>query len=179
MFSRVPNILTVFRIALIPVLVTSFYLDADIARYVAVTIFVFASITDYFDGLLARLWKSETSFGRMLDPIADKMLVISTLLMMVHNNLAPVLPILAIICREILVSGLREHLGQIRVGIPVNNLSKIKTALQMISIIVILLGEETTGIRYINEFGHILLWITAGLTLFTGYIYFKEGFRYL
>ncbi|MDJ1288823.1 MAG: CDP-alcohol phosphatidyltransferase family protein, partial [Candidatus Midichloria mitochondrii] len=78
---------------LIPILVTSFYLEGNAARYVATGIFIFASITDYFDGLLARLWKTETSFGRMLDPIADKMLVISTLVMLVHKNMAPVLPI--------------------------------------------------------------------------------------
>ena len=177
--NNIPNILTVIRIGLIPILVTSFYLEGNVARYVATSIFVFASITDYFDGLLARLWKTETSFGRMLDPIADKMLVISTLVMLLHKNMAPVLPILAILCREILVSGLREYLGQIKVSVPVSSLSKLKTGMQMVSIIVILLGEESTGICYINELGHILLWITTGLTLFTGYIYFKEGFKHI
>ncbi|CAG7593470.1 MAG: CDP-diacylglycerol--glycerol-3-phosphate 3-phosphatidyltransferase [Candidatus Midichloria sp.] len=177
--NKIPNILTLIRIALIPILVTSFYLEGNAARYVATGIFIFASITDYFDGLLARLWKTETSFGRMLDPIADKMLVISTLVMLVHKNMAPVLPILAILWREILVSGLREYLGQIKVSMPVSSLSKVKTVMQMISIIVVLLGEESTGIHYLTPLGHTLLWVTAALTLFTGYIYFKEGWQHL
>ncbi|WHQ46412.1 MAG: CDP-diacylglycerol--glycerol-3-phosphate 3-phosphatidyltransferase [Candidatus Midichloria sp.] len=177
--NKIPNILTLIRIALIPILVISFYLEVNIARYVATGIFIFASIMDYFDGLLARLWKTETSFGRMLDPIADKMLVISTLVMLVHKNIAPILPILAILWRELLVSGLREYLGQIKVSMPVSRLSKVKTAMQMISIIVVLLGEESTGMHYLTSLGHILLWITAALTLFTGYIYFKEGWKHL
>ena len=177
--NKIPNILTLIRIALIPILVTSFYLEGNAARYVATGIFIFASITDYFDGLLARLWKTETSFGRMLDPIADKMLVISTLVMLVHKNMAPVLPILAILWREILVSGLREYLGQIKVSMPVSSLSKVKTVMQMISIIVVLFGEESTGIHYLTPLGHTLLWVTAALTLFTGYIYFKEGWQHL
>lgn len=177
--KKIPNILTITRIAMIPVLVTSFYLEGHIARYIATGIFIFASITDYFDGLLARLWNMETSFGRMLDPVADKMLVISTLVMMVHTGIAPVLPILAILCREILVSGLREYLGQIKISMPVTGLSKIKTGLQMASIILILLGEDSLNAAYINQIGCFLLWITAALTIFTGYAYFKEGAKHL
>jgi cardiolipin synthase (CMP-forming) len=177
--KNLPNILTVLRIMLIPVLVLSFYLKGEAARYVAASIFIFASFTDYLDGLLARLWKFETSFGRMLDPVADKMLVISTLVMLVHKDLAPVLPILAIICREILISGLREHLAQIKVSVPVSGLAKLKTALQMISILIILLGEEVTGIQYADNIGIALLWATACLTILTGYIYCKASVKYI
>ena len=178
-FKNLPNILTILRMALIPILVLSFYLQGDVARYVAAGIFMFASFTDYLDGLLARRWRYETTFGRMLDPVADKMLVISTLVMLVHKDLAPVFPILAILCREILISGLREHLAQIKVSVPVSGLAKLKTAMQMISIIIILLGEESTGIRYADDIGIFLLWATACLTILTGYMYFKASFRYM
>ena len=175
----IPNFLTMLRIGLIPVLVVSFYIDGNAARYVAAGIFIFASVTDYFDGFLARLWKAESSFGTILDPIADKLLVASTLLMLVHKDMAPVLPILAILCREMLVSGMREYLAQIKVSVPVNNLAKIKTAVQMIAIIILILGEDLIGISHMNEVGKIAIWIAAILTLVTGYAYFREGFKHI
>jgi cardiolipin synthase (CMP-forming) len=175
----IPNILTALRIALIPILVLSFYLEGDVARYVAAGIFLFASVTDFFDGFLARLWKVESSFGMVLDPIADKMLVASTLLMLVYKDMAPVLPILAILCREMLISGMREYLAQIKVSVPVSNLAKIKTAVQMLAIVILLLGEQLIGISHMDYVGKIALWIAAILTLVTGYAYFREGFKHI
>lgn len=179
MLRDIPNILTLLRIALIPVLVMSFYIDELWAQYLTAGIFIFASITDYIDGILARKWRAQTIFGRVLDPIADKMLVVATLLMMVDRKLAPVIPILAILCREILISGMREYLAEIRVALPVTFLAKVKTAVQMAAIILILLGNEGSGIIYASKAGNIALWIAAILTLTTGYLYFRDGIRHL
>ncbi len=177
MQKNIPNILTLSRIALIPILVSAFYIEAKFAHYVATGIFVFASITDYFDGFLARTWKVQSNFGGVLDPVADKMLVVATLMMMVDKGIAPVLPALVILCREILVSGMREYLAElkVKVSLPVSYLAKIKTATQMVAIIILLLGEESTGIAYTNLLGQITIWIAAGLTVITGYAYLKEG----
>ncbi len=179
MFKDIPNILTIVRIGLIPVLVVSFYLDGVLAHYIATSIFVFASITDYFDGILARYLKAQSNFGRMLDPIADKMLVSSTLLMLVDRKMAPVFPIIAILCREIFVSGMREYLAEQKVKMPVNFLGKLKTVVQMIAIIVLLLGEEGSGISYANEIGQFSIWFAAALTIISGYVYVKEGVKHI
>jgi CDP-diacylglycerol--glycerol-3-phosphate 3-phosphatidyltransferase len=174
-----PNFLTLLRVLLIPVLVVSFYLEGNLAHYIATSIFIFASITDYFDGYLARVLEAQSSFGRMLDPIADKLLVASTLMMLIHFGQAPIIPSIAILCREILVSGLREYLAELKVSIPVSNLGKVKTGFQMSSIIILLLGNEVIPIPYIGYFGEFLLWIAATLTLITGYAYCKEGFKHI
>ena len=120
------------------------------------------------------------NFGRVLDPIADKLLVASTLMMMVDRNIAPVLPALVILCREILVSGMREYLAElkVKVSLPVSHLAKVKTAAQMIAIIILLLGEETTGIPYTNLIGKISIWLAAVLTVITGYEYLRQGIKY-
>jgi cardiolipin synthase (CMP-forming) len=179
MQKNIPNILTSLRIILIPILVAAFYIDSKIAHYTAVIIFIFASITDYFDGFLARTWRVQSNFGKVLDPIADKLLVAATLMMMVDRSIAPVLPTLVILCREILVSGMREYLAElkVKVSVPVSRLAKIKTAAQMIAIIILLLGEETTGIPYTNLIGKISIWIAAILTVVTGYEYLRQGIR--
>lgn len=174
-----PNILTVLRIFLIPILIGSFYIDDKAVHYFAAGIFIFASITDYFDGFLARKLRAQSSFGKVIDPIADKLLVASTLMMLVHFDKVPIIPTIAILCREILVSGLREFLADIKISLPVNNLGKIKTAFQMIAIIFLLLGEEGTGIKYSNVMGETAIWIAAILTLVSGYAYCKEGFKHL
>jgi len=179
MQKDIPNILTLVRILLIPILVSVFYVESKFAHYIAASIFVFASITDYFDGFLARIWKVQSNFGKMLDPIADKLLVAATLMMMVDKGIAPVLPTLVILCREILVSGMREHLAGLRMNfsIPVSNLAKVKTAAQMIAIVILLLGESTTGIPYTNILGKVAIWVAAILTVVTGYAYLREGIK--
>ncbi|WHA05026.1 CDP-diacylglycerol--glycerol-3-phosphate 3-phosphatidyltransferase [Candidatus Bandiella numerosa] len=179
MQKNIPNILTSLRIILIPILVSAFYIDSKIAHYTAAAIFIFASITDYFDGFLARTWRVQSNFGKVLDPIADKLLVAATLMMMVDRSIAPVLPALVILCREILVSGMREYLAElkVKVSVPVSHLAKIKTAAQMIAIIILLLGEETTGIPHTNLIGKISIWIAALLTVVTGYGYLRQCIR--
>ena len=175
--KNIPNFLTLFRIALIPILVTAFYFDGLVAHWVTAIIFTFASVTDYVDGLIARRFNAHSNFGRMFDPIADKLLVASALMMLVHLNRAPVLPCILILCREITVSGLREYLAEFKVSIPVSGLAKFKTAIQMIAIIILLLGKKALPLPYLYTIGEYALWFAAGLTLFTGYAYLKKGIK--
>ena len=178
-FSRnIPNALTILRILLIPVLIVCFNLEGRMPHYISAGIFIFASITDYIDGFLARYWQAQTNFGRMLDPIADKMLVASTLLLLVDQQLASTIPIVIILCREIFVSGMREYLGAKSKKIPVQLIGKIKTFLQMAAIIIILLGD-VTALSTFPKLGEILLWIAAIMTLISGYLYCREGFKRL
>lgn len=164
---------------LIPVLIASFCLETKGARYIAIGIFVFASITDYIDGVLARKWAAHSNFGRMLDPIADKMLVASTLLMMVDQGIAPAIPIVAILCREIFVSGMREYLAESKIVIKVSLMGKCKTGLQMLAIILLLWTENLNHGSYIKIMGLVALWGAALLTIISGYIYVKESFKHI
>ena len=176
--KNIPNSLTILRILLIPVLIMSFYFDGKTANYISSGIFIFASITDYVDGFLARHWSVQTNFGRMLDPIADKMLVSSTLLMLVDKKMAPVIPIVIILCREIFISGMREYLGSIKKTIHVKFIGKFKTAIQMCAIIILLLGSEVLGSNT-EIIGLICLWSAALLTLGSGLSYFIEGIKHI
>jgi len=138
MLTDLPNLLTLSRIIIIPVLVGLFYLDGDGWRWVSVVLFTLAGVTDYFDGYLARKWAQISAFGRFLDPIADKLLVAAVILMLVATGRISglvVLPALVILCREVMVSGLREFLAQVNVGVPVSRLAKWKTALQLIALV--------------------------------------------
>jgi cardiolipin synthase (CMP-forming) len=185
-----PNILTVLRVALIPILIMAFFIEGTWGRWVVAAIFTFASVTDYFDGFLARKYNAYSSFGRVLDPIADKLLVASTLMMLIYERNAPIIPTILILCREITVSGLREYLAEFKVSIPVTRLAKFKTATQFIAIIALILNGQFPELYCLRLdefcdascsyiFGHILIWIAAALTLMTGYAYCKEGFKKL
>ena len=138
-----------------------------------------ACITDFLDGYLARTFSAQSKLGKFLDPVADKLLVGSVILLLVYYGKADILPATAIICREILVSGLREFLAEIRVSVPVSNLAKIKTGFQMSAIFMLLIGSKGSGFIYMDLLGEIALWIAAGLTLFTGYIYLKAGLKHI
>ncbi|MCE2993790.1 MAG: CDP-diacylglycerol--glycerol-3-phosphate 3-phosphatidyltransferase [Candidatus Jidaibacter sp.] len=177
--KSIPNILTLLRIALIPVLLIALYIDNSYGYWIAAALFAIACLTDYFDGFLARYFNAHSKFGMILDPIADKLLVSSTLMMLVYFERAPIIPAILILCREITVSGLREYLSEFRVSIPVSRLGKIKTALQFIAILILILGEESLNIPFIKLFGELMIWVTAMLTLFTGYAYFKESMNKL
>ena len=194
----IPNILTVFRIAIIPVLVLSFYIPGLVANLIAAFLFMLAGITDFFDGYFARIFKAQTKFGQCLDPIADKLLVVVAITMLIHfgnRNLDITIPGLIIISREVLVSGLREFLASIRVSVPVSKLSKYKTAVQMMAITLLLigyrgseyavmelLGEEGRNYKLIvsalvSLVGEVLFAFAAILTVITGYIYLKVGLK--
>ena len=180
---KIPNILTIGRIILVPIFVITFYIPGFLGDLIPFFIFLLASFTDFLDGLLARLYKEESKLGELLDPIADKIIVAAALVLLVMNNIISnyeVIAAIIILTREILISGLREFLAKGKINLPVSSLSKAKTFLQMIAISVLLTGE--TGNKIINfqdynaqTIGIILLWLSAALTLFTGYEYMRKG----
>jgi cardiolipin synthase len=178
-----PNVLTYARIAAIPAVVLCFYVANPTSRWIAVGIFVAAAITDFLDGYLARIWQQQSELGRMLDPIADKLLVAACLLMLASDGTIAnwsLLAAIVILCREILVSGLREFLAQLQVSVPVTQLAKWKTAAQMTAIGFLLAGPAGDQvIPYTSEFGIALLWVSALLTLYTGWDYFRAGIGHL
>lgn len=180
MLKSIPNILTISRILIAPIVVIPLFIsDSALSHRIATILFLFASITDFFDGYLARIWSIQSEFGKFLDPIADKLLISTIIVTLVYFQKIYVIPAIAIICREILVSGLREFLATLRIDIPVSNLAKIKTAMQMISIFLLLLGNKGSGFSFIDTLGNIIIWITAILTIFTGYIYLRAGLSYI
>jgi cardiolipin synthase (CMP-forming) len=185
---NLPNMLTYSRIVAVPLVVLCFFVEgqlksSDTARWVALSLFAIASITDYLDGYLARLWQQSSTIGRMLDPIADKLLVSACLLLLAADGTIAGWTLWAgiiILCREILVSGLREYLAELKVSVPVTQLAKWKTAIQMLSIGFLLAGPA--GDRFFpitTHIGIVLLWISALITLYTGYDYFKAGLKHI
>jgi cardiolipin synthase (CMP-forming) len=181
-----PNILTYGRIVAVPIVVAClFWPEVILVRWVAFGTFALAAITDYFDGYLARAWGQQSSLGRMLDPIADKLLVSACLLMLTATgtitmgNLA-VWAAIVILCREILVSGLREFLAELRVSVPVTRLAKWKTTAQLVAIGFLLAGPAGDSVLpNCTVIGLVLLWVSAVLTLYTGYDYFRSGVQHL
>ncbi len=173
-----PNLLTIGRVVAVPALVAAFYIPGNAGKWVACAIFTLAAITDFFDGYLARSWSMQSSFGRMLDPIADKLLVGAAILMLIHFDRAPILPSLIILCREIIVSGLREFLAELRVGLPVSRLAKWKTGVQMTALGFLMVGTAAPWWLFADEIGWYGLWLAAGLTVITGLDYFYVGIRH-
>ena len=180
--TSVPNLLTLSRILVIPVVVATFYVDGDYARWFGCALFSAAGVTDWLDGHVARRWEQQSELGRFLDPIADKLLVSATLFMLTVMGRLPshaVLPALVILCREILVSGLREYLAGLRVGVPVSRLAKWKTAIQMVAIGFLIVGEAGWRFIPVVAIGETLLWLAALLTLVTGYDYLRAGLSHI
>jgi CDP-diacylglycerol--glycerol-3-phosphate 3-phosphatidyltransferase/cardiolipin synthase len=178
-----PNVLTYARILAVPALVGCLtLLKGDAARWSAFGLFVAAAVTDWLDGYLARAWEQQSTLGRMLDPIADKLIVGTALLMLVHDNTIngwSIWAAVVILCREILVSGLREFLAELNVKVHVTQLAKWKTAMQMVALAVLLAGPAADKIvPNITLSGLAFLWIAALLTLWTGYDYLKAGVRH-
>lgn len=177
---NIPNLLTISRVVAVPLLVASlFFLEGDQARWISVILFALAAISDFLDGYLARIWQQQSALGRMLDPIADKLLVGAVLLMLVYDGTIAgwsIWAALIILCREILVSGLREFLAELRVKLHVSWLAKWKTVLQMLALGLLLAGPagETPFID-ITQLGLSLLWASAILTLWTGYGYLSAA----
>jgi cardiolipin synthase len=185
---NIPNLLTYGRILAVPLIVLCFFIEgklqsSDFARWTALGLFAVASITDFFDGYLARIWKQTSNIGRMLDPIADKLLVASVLLLVAADGTIAGWSIWAaiiILCREILVSGLREYLAALKVSVPVTRIAKWKTTIQMVAIALLLAGPAGDKVLpYTTETGIAMLWIAAAITLYTGYDYFRAGLKHL
>jgi cardiolipin synthase len=180
MFKNIPNIITIFRILTIPIIIITFYFDdLVLAHRISSLLFAIASISDFVDGFIARKFNIISGFGRMFDPIADKVLVGTVLLMLVKFRKADVIPCLLILSREFIVSGLREFLAEIKVSIPVSTLGKIKTFVQMGSITLLLLGSKGSGIESLDMLAQILLWFAALLTLISSYSYLKASKNYI
>lgn len=184
MLNNLPNILTFTRIAVIPIICAFLFVDPPMGNWIAFSFYTYACITDFFDGYLARSWQQQSSMGRFLDPIADKLLVAAVLLILVAVDRIIGITILAaaiILCREILVSGLREFLAEIQIGMPVSRLAKWKTVLQMLALGFLLVGGAGPDFGPISttQIGVIGLWASAVLTLVTGYDYFRAGAAHL
>jgi len=176
MLSTIPNILSLCRIVLIPLVMVSFYVDCSYSRWASLIIFMIACFTDFLDGYLARIWQQTSRLGQALDPIADKLLVSSTLLLLAgfdRITRLSLIPTTIILCREIMVSGLREYLSEFKLSLPVSFMAKWKTAVQMFSIGCLLLGDASNFGRLISTIGEVFLWIAAAMTLITGWDYLK------
>jgi cardiolipin synthase len=183
MLKKIPNILTIGRIIIVPFFVLAFYLPGFYGDLTAFALFVIASFTDFLDGMLARMMGEESKLGELLDPIADKIIVATALILLVMSGTIrhyEVVAAIIILTREILISGLREFLARGQIKLPVTNLAKLKTFLQMVAISLLLTGE--TGNKILNyqdynaqTIGIILLWLSAFLTLYTGYEYLRKG----
>jgi cardiolipin synthase (CMP-forming) len=183
MSFSLPMWLTLSRIFAIPVIVALFWLDGDLWRYVACGVYTIAAATDWLDGYLARAWAQQSKLGRIFDPIADKLLVAATILLLVAFGRVEgftVLAALVILLREVLVSGLREFLAEIRVGLPVSKLAKWKTGIQMTALGFLIVGDAApTAMLPVLPIGEIGLWIAAALTLYTGYDYLATGLKHV
>ena len=184
--KRIPNYLTYLRIVAIPALIVVFYLPGEWSYLLSAGIFLVAGVTDWLDGYVARVLEAQSNIGRFLDPIADKLLVATALMLLTGetrpgyaDGQAMMIPAIAIVCREILVSGLREFLAEIRVSIPVSRLAKWKTGAQMVAIFLLLLGGGGPDWLHAGTTGNILLWMAAGLTLITGYAYLRTGLKHM
>lgn len=187
---NLPNILTISRIAVIPFIFISVYISSYTWAMLAGILFIAASITDYFDGYLARAWNETSAFGRLLDPIADKLLVATALVVILTKTYVAddgevlhyyawngtIIAAFVILCREVLVSGLREFLREVNVGLPVTKLAKWKTTFQMVALAMMLFCELSSFWMYLGE---VLLWVAAVLTFITGYQYYQKSLDYV
>jgi cardiolipin synthase len=183
MLKKIPNLLTIGRIIIVPFFVLAFYLPGFYGDLTALILFIIASFTDFLDGMLARILGEESKLGELLDPIADKIIVATALILLVMDGTIKSYEVIAaiiILTREILVSGLREFLAKGQIKMPVSNLAKLKTVLQMVSIGLLLSGDTGNKILNFQDYnaqtiGIVLLWLSAALTLYTGYDYMRKG----
>jgi len=183
MLKKIPNILTIGRIIIVPFFVLAFYLPGFYGDLTAFALFLIASFTDFLDGMLARMLGEESKLGELLDPIADKIIVATALILLVMSGTIKhyeVIAAIIILTREILISGLREFLAKGKIRLPVSNLAKLKTFLQIVAIALLSTGETGNKILNFQEYnaqtiGIILLWLSAFLTLYTGYEYLRKG----
>jgi cardiolipin synthase (CMP-forming) len=181
---NLPNMLTYGRLAAVPLVVAFLFWPAEFwARWTALAIYSAAAVTDFFDGYLARAWSQQSSLGRMLDPIADKLLVAAVLLALVADKTIAgwsLWAAIVILCREILVSGLREYLAELRVSVPVSTVAKWKTTAQLVALGFLIAGPAGAAVLPSSiTVGIVLLWIAALLTLYTGWDYMKASYDHV
>ncbi len=180
----VPNLLTYGRVAAVPVVVGClFWSEIALMRWVALGIFIAAGISDFLDGYLARMLSQQSALGQMLDPIADKLLVAAVLMMLVADHTISSYSLgaaIVILCREILVSGLREFLAELKVSVPVSRIAKWKTTLQLIALGFLIAGPAGDAVLpRTTQIGLILFWFSALLTLYTGWDYLRAGIKHV
>ncbi len=182
--TNLPNLLTFSRIVAVPVVVGFMFMDPPLGNWLAFSAYTYACVTDFFDGYLARAMELQSSLGRMLDPIADKLLVAAVLLML--GAVGPLngihlLPAVVILCREILVSGLREFLAEVQVSVPVSSLAKWKTTIQMLALGFLLVGDAGPHlwVASTSNVGIAGIWLAAAITLVTGYDYLRASLRHI
>jgi len=171
--KNIPNYLVILRILLIPLIISAFF----ISNLLAFILFATAAITDFFDGYLARKWDATSDYGAMIDQVSDKLLVVSIILTLLYLGRVELVPCLLIIFREIFVSGLREHLGKKQIDVPVTQLTKIKTALQMLALAILIIAP-IIGTTLLS-IGQVLFWISAILTFYTGIEYVAKSYKHL
>ncbi len=179
---NLPNALTISRVLLTPLLVGTFFLEGETGNWAGLAVFTVAGLTDFLDGYVARATHQQSDVGRFLDPVADKLLVASAILMLAAFDRIGgllVLPAVLILCREIVVSGLREFLAELKVGVPVSRLAKWKTFIQMVAIGFLLVSDAAPAAIPAAAIGAVALWLAAGLTLVTGYDYLRVGIRHI
>ncbi len=180
--NNLANILTFSRIVLIPLMVGSFYLKGDLANWLSFAIFSIAGTTDFLDGYVARKLNQTSKLGTFMDPIADKLLIAAALMMMVSFGRIEgysVLAALVILCREFVVSGLREFLADLKVSLPVTVLAKWKTTIQIFALGFLLVGEASPAAIPSILIGDVCLWVAAALTLYTGWDYLRSGLKHM
>jgi len=183
-----PNLLTLSRILAVPILVFLLWRPAPLDYAITFVLYCIVGITDYFDGYLARAQGRISRLGQFLDPIADKIMVGAVLVMLISSRKANpmpeiaglhIIPALVILLREIIVSGLREFLAELRVSVPVSALAKWKTAFQMIALGALILGGALPHAPWVHMVGIVCMWAAAGLTLITGYDYLRIGLKHM
>lgn len=171
-----PNTLTISRMVFIPLLIVCFYMSYSWSRWPIAIVFSIASVTDFLDGYLARYWSVQSKFGAFMDPIADKIVVIATMIMLIHLHIIDnftILPALMIVCREILISGLREFLAREGKIVGVIKVAKIKTATQMAALLILIISND----GFLKYFGSVLLWISSFLAIYSAISYFKKSYN--
>ncbi|WP_333024025.1 CDP-diacylglycerol--glycerol-3-phosphate 3-phosphatidyltransferase [Wolbachia endosymbiont of Pentidionis agamae] len=174
--KKLPNLLTVSRALTIPAIILSFYIENKYADRITISIFIFACITDFFDGYLARTWRVQSKFGRLFDPIADKLIIVATIIMLIYRqkiNDFTILPSIIIVCREILVSGLREFLIAMHINIPVSKVGKFKTFFQITAVVLLIMNNS----NIIQNIGEFCLWIAAALSVWSCCYYIFTGMK--
>lgn len=177
-FKSIPNYLTYFRIIVIPFIIGTFYFeDYPLIKQLAAFLFLLACLTDFLDGWFARKFNCGSKIGELLDPIADKILVSSMLVMLVKYREVNVIPCLLILCREVSITNMRNKLSQMNINLKVSAVSKVKTTIQMFSLFLFLLVDKTSNNLYINFFASFFLWIAAILTIYTGYLYWTQHIK--
>ncbi len=181
---NLPNLLTYGRLAAVPVVVGClFWSEIAAMRWVALGLFVTAAVTDFLDGYLARVLSQQSALGQMLDPIADKLLVSAVLMMLVADHTISSYSLgaaVVILCREILVSGMREFLAELKVSVPVSRIAKWKTTMQLVALGFLIAGPAGDSVLpRTTETGLVLFWSSALLTLYTGWDYLRAGIKHV